>query len=373
MEEFEFRFSKYLHRKGDRLGIPISGTFEITRRCNFDCKMCYVHTHDTSKDIELTADEWLKIAADAKKEGLLFLLLTGGEPLIRKDFPYLYSKLSEMGFVIDINTNGSLIDDDILELFKNYPPCRINLTLYGADNDIYESLCGNRKFSVVLENIKRLKSAGISVLINCSLSKYNVNQIEKIYKISEELGIHIRSAAYMFPSMRSKGDIGNNDARLDPMETAKANILCRKLEYPIEKLRANAKDYQWIDGLECDDGTPAEKGVVRCRAGRSSFWVNYDGTMSPCGMLVEPIASLKEMSFKEAWDKIRAETLKIRLPAECTVCKYKDVCHACAAMCYTETGAFDKVPKFICEMTKNLSELYQKEFLADKSDISTDN
>ena len=278
-----------------------------------------------------------------------------------------------MGFVLSINSNASLINDDILKLLNNNPPSRVCITLYGADDDIYESLCGNRKFSVVLENIKRLKSAGISVLINCSLSKYNVNQIEKIYKISEELEIQLRSAAYMFPSMRSKGDIGNNDARLDPMETAKANILCRKLEYPIDRLRANAKEYQWIDGLECDDGTPAEKGVVRCRAGRSSFCVNYDGTMSPCGMLVEPIASLKEMSFKEAWDKIRAETLKIRLPAECTVCKYKDVCHACAAMCYTETGAFDKVPKFICEMTKNLSELYQKEFLADKSDISTDN
>ena len=79
--------NQYLYRKADRNNFPIGGTFELTPLCNMNCKMCYIRKDKTEIEEELlTVEEWLNIAEQAKKQGLLFLLLTGGEPFTRKDF-----------------------------------------------------------------------------------------------------------------------------------------------------------------------------------------------------------------------------------------------------------------------------------------------
>lgn len=92
-----------------------------------------------------TPDFWLELARQAKEQGMLYLLLTGGEPFLYPDFWMLYEELVKMGFVISINSNGSLIDEKIIEKLKKYPPARINITLYGASDETYERLCGIKK------------------------------------------------------------------------------------------------------------------------------------------------------------------------------------------------------------------------------------
>ena len=104
----EPRLSTYLHARACRTGTPLAGNFELTARCNFNCKMCYVHLtaeEQQRRGRELTADQ-------ARSRGMLFLLLTGGEPLIRTDFRYLLTELKKMGLLVSVNSNGSLIDRD---------------------------------------------------------------------------------------------------------------------------------------------------------------------------------------------------------------------------------------------------------------------
>ena len=97
------------------------------------------------------------------------------------------------------------------------------------------------------------------------------------------------------------------------------------------------------------DGTPGEG--VACRAGRSAFWINWQGGMTPCGMMTQPLVSVPELGFAQAWERTRAATERIRLPGACAGCRLKEICHACAAMCVTETGHFDTKPEYVCEMT----------------------
>ena len=75
----EPKLISYLHSKGIEKGIPVSGTFELTSRCNFRCEMCYVHG-ENCKSKELSAEEWIALGECAKDAGTVFLLLTGGEP-----------------------------------------------------------------------------------------------------------------------------------------------------------------------------------------------------------------------------------------------------------------------------------------------------
>ena len=89
--------------------VPLTGIFELTPRCNMDCQMCYVHLQpDQIPAIgrELTTKEWIDIARQARDMGMVQLTLTGGEILVRKDFRELYEAFSEMGFLIQLYTNG---------------------------------------------------------------------------------------------------------------------------------------------------------------------------------------------------------------------------------------------------------------------------
>ena len=173
--------STYLHDRACRTGTALAVNFELTARCNFNCKMCYVHLtaeEQQRRGRELTADQWLAIAEEARSRGMLFLLLTGGEPLIRTDFRYLLTELKKMGLLVSVNSNGSLIDRDWLDFFRHEPPFRFNITLYGGSEETYERLCGRPMFGRVTENIRALRQLGIGVKLNASMTPYNVADME---------------------------------------------------------------------------------------------------------------------------------------------------------------------------------------------------
>ena len=361
----EPRLSAYLHAKACRAGTPLAGNFELTARCNFNCRMCYVHLsaeEQRRRGCELTADEWLSVAETARSRGMLFLLLTGGEPLIRSDFRYLLTELKKMGLMVSVNSNGSLIDRDWLDFFRHEPPSRFNITLYGGGNETYERLCGQPAFDRVTANIRALKELGVDVKMNVSLTPYNAADMAAIYAAAEELGTPMQLATYMFPPIRRSEDmVGRND-RFTACQAAEYAVAWDRLRFTPEEFRQRAEAMK--EGLSVPDGevcegTPGEG--VSCRAGRSAFWINWQGDMTPCGMMTQPKFSVPRLGFDEAWRLTREATAAIRLPPECAVCASKHVCHACAAMCVTETGHFDVKPAYLCDMTHETVRLTLKE------------
>lgn len=369
--------SRYLHQKGSKLGIPISGNFELTARCNFNCKMCYVHLQKGVQELmkrELTADQWLSLASDARDRGMLFLLLTGGEPLLRKDFPDIYRELAKMGLVLSINTNASLYNDEISELFREHPPMRVNVTLYGGSEETYRNLCGNASFEKVYQNLKRMKEEQQKLRLNVSLTPDNVQDLEKIAEISKELGLQAKCSAYMYPPVRVTGETGSNAGRFDAETAGRMMAKWSYLHDGEELFLQRAKGVPSFDEKELlyDPSSENCDGVL-CRAGRSSFWMTWDGRMLPCGtMELEGEKSL-ELGFSEAWERLRQKTAKIRMPKECHTCLLKNHCGVCAANCKAETGEFSKRPEYLCEMAKSrckaileLSERNGKWNLSDK-------
>lgn len=125
---------------------PINGTFELTGRCNLSCKMCLVRIGQQeiceSGKRERTAEEWIHMAEQVRDAGTLALLLTGGEVMIRPDFCEIYEAISQMGFILTVYTNATMVTDKVMELFRKYPPHKIGVTMYGASNETYAKMCG---------------------------------------------------------------------------------------------------------------------------------------------------------------------------------------------------------------------------------------
>ena len=118
----------------------------------------------------------------------------------------------------------------------------------------------------------------------------------------------------------------------------------------MENLQGYYDNVRKFKPLEDDNCFDCEGDGVRCRAGKSSFWITWDGRLLLCAMMDEPHYHPFEEGFAESWKKLLERTRQIRLPAECAACEAKDVCRSCAAMVYTETGSYDKKPQYRCDL-----------------------
>lgn len=335
------------------LGIPVSGIFELTPRCNLRCRMCYIRlSSDEMKAAgrELTAEEWSALGKAAVAEGMTFLLITGGEPTLRSDFCDIYEDLMNMGLSICINTNGTLIDERIKELWHRLPPAYVNVTLYGTSCEEYEISCGDGSaFIRVCEALDWLKEEGILVHLNTTISPANKDNWEKIENFAVEYGAELRMTAYCFPPVRRENGNRANIcfSRLTPEEAGKMIVQDIYFREGKEGVLKRAADIDKPVVRECELETGE---TVNCMAGRAQFWVNWNGSMTPCGMLKYPVVYPLEEGFSLSWQKLRKQTETITLCSECAGCEIRTSCTNCAAASFAETGSFDGKPEYLCKM-----------------------
>lgn len=339
--------------KGEKK-VPLYGVLELLPLCNLNCDMCYVRmSREEMEEVGRlrTMEEWTKTAEDMMKAGTLFVLLTGGEPLLYPHFRELYQKLRELGMIITINTNGTLIDEAWADFFAENKPRRINITLYGASNETYERLCHYPGgFDKAVNGIRLLRERNIDVKVNGSLAKANVDDRMKIIELGESLDAPVRIDTYMYPSVRERNHAYNNQARLDPEMAAKARVEVLQREMG-EEVFAQYRKIQ-LDEAENTPEGEAVPGQMACRAGKSSFVVNWQGEMRSCVVLDKPSIPLRDVEFEEAWKFTKKETESLRISARCSSCKLRKVCNTCVAAAIAETGKADGVPEYLCRYTE---------------------
>lgn len=353
MNREEPYLSTYLHSKGRKLGLPVSGNFELTARCNFRCPMCYIHGADEGlKARELSAEVWLSLASQAVKRGMIFALLTGGEPFIREDFFEIFRGMKKMGLMISINSNGSLLNEEIIDRLAEDPPFRMNISLYGASDATYKNMCGIPCHDRVVENIRSLRAHGIDTRLNVSLTEYNSADLEKILKTAKELGVHVKASSYMYPPTRYDKSAGSG--RLTAEQAAEVSVRYDTLRFTDDEFRGRAENMRkGVCRAEECPGDPTAEGIS-CRAGNASFWLTWEGKMLPCGLMKAPVAYPLEAGFDAAWDRIREKSAAIRLPSACSSCAKRNMCSICAAISESETGGYDTPPEYVCEMTEDI-------------------
>ena len=359
----------YLFYKAGQSGIPLSGTFELTPFCNFSCPMCYVRK--TAEEVKSsgrslrTYEQWLKLAREARDAGMLYLLITGGEPTAWPEFWKLYEELIHMGLVVSINTNGSLLKEEAVQKLIQLPPRRVNITLYGAGDETYDKMCGVKgTYAAVDRAIRELKGAGVQVKLNCSLTPLNAGDLEALTSYAKELELVLDIATYMFPPLRRDGTQVGQNQRFTPEQSAYYRLKAYELQYDKEQymefLQKIQKGSVPPPGLEegCIDPTD---GVIRCRAGKTSFWATWDGRISPCGMMTEPVLELEDRPFPEVWEELKEISSQIRLSGVCDKCSNLQLCHSCAAMAQTETGSFSGIPSYLCAAVKEMKRLAEEQ------------
>lgn len=356
------KYRELLFKKASNAKIPFWGAFELTPRCNFQCKMCYVCRPLGDREAmekELTADQWIRLAEQARDAGVLYLNLTGGEVMARRDFEKIYTAIAEMGFNLTVLTNASLLDEQKAKLFARYMPSKVSVTLYGASAETYQKVTGCASgFERTIKAIDRLLADGIALEIKTTVVKANAAEFAQIEEIVSGRGAQFAVVDYIAP--RREGDfsdpLGN---RLEPDELALYEkqldeLNAQKHTNAAFRLRgAQADDDSYLAREICSQTERADpECAFHCYVGKCAFWVTWDGRLTPCGMLSRPEAFPLKEGFSAAWQRMNDEVLKIPSCHECKTCDIFDYCNCCPARLFAETGSFEKNAPYLCACTK---------------------
>ena len=348
--------TRYYALLSRRKTIPFEGTFELTPRCNMNCKMCYIRmTYEEMKRVggELSGEKWIEIAKKAIDKGMMHVLLTGGEAILHPDFKKIYLYLREHGVFVSVNTNATLLNDDWINFFAENLPSQINITVYGGSNATYASLCNNNKgFDQMKEAVEKLQSKGIKVHLNCVITKQNSHDIDKIFEFGNSHNLFINATTYCFPPVRKEGVQNLDDERYDAKSAARVRVMQNWYSMNSEKEFLSHVNHVIKDIVNNNNVNAAiSEDKILCAAGRSNFWITWDGRMLICGMIPNYSVKIKNCDFDTAWSDIVKYSSGIRLSKECSTCFKKKLCNPCAAKIIAETGSYNKKPQYLCDFT----------------------
>ena len=357
--------SERLWKRAGELKFPLTAAFELLPLCNLSCKMCYVRK--TSADVEaagglIRAEQWLAWAEQAKSLGLLYPLLTGGEPFLHPDFRQILTGFQQMGLQVSLNSNGTMIDRETARWLGQHRPTRINMTLYGASAETYSRLCGNGDaFERVRRAVEYLTEFNVPVKFNYSATPQNIQDLDAVMAYAREVGKPIQVATYMFPPVRRDAQsVGQND-RMTPEEAGMARVRADYLQSESDWFIGQARRFSHFvdpDRLDLPDDGP-ELGM-QCRAGVCSFWIDWEGNMVNCGMYGSAKLPLEGRQLAEVWRQLTAQTQSYRFAPVCASCPNIVLCHPCMAMVHNECGGPTGRPEYLCRMNHAAARGYRE-------------
>ncbi len=337
---------------------PLSCTMELTYRCNFRCRMCYVRMTDAQAAHYgrlRTVEEWLDMARQMRDAGVLYLILTGGECTLYPGFERLYEQLILMGFRLTIMSNAGAYTDSIRDMFRRFPPANVGITLYGGSNETYAAVTGDpRGLDKVLENIRFFQSIRVPVGLNFTVIRQNAPDYPLVGRLCRKLGL---SYTLITDITGHRHDTAFSDAlqcRLSPAQ--RACIACHPSEEAAMAMEKAVELEKELENFQMPQAPaealpPQADSCIGSACGCALYW---NGEMGTCiSMNGYRNAKPFEIGFEAAWAQLKAEQDQTFLrPAACQACGMKNDClHNCAARRFEGTGSPHEPDPYTCQYT----------------------
>jgi len=340
-------WSLELHERVVAQRVPISGSIEATRRCNLACVHCYnnLPLNDPQACLsELTYEEHCRILDEMAAEGCLWLLYTGGEIFVRKDFLDIYSYAKKAGFLITLFTNSTLVTPRLAEYLAAWTPFSIEVSLYGRTAATHDRVTGiGGSFGRTLRGVRLLMEVGLPPVLKTMVLKPNAHEIWDTKRfVEEELGLEFRFDAMINP--RVDTSLAPLGMRLSPEEVVELDLK--------EPNRKNA----WVKFCEHFKG-PAHgsadgEELYACGGSHNAFAIDASGRLSTCVLWHGETYDLRKGSFKEGWEEFLLKVSRKRMtrPTKCLACDLRSMCGMCPAYGVLECGDAEEPVDFLCQV-----------------------
>ena len=345
-EEYTLQFG----RKVAENRIPVTGSIDLTNRCDFRCVHCYISYKNRGNDRqELSTDQWKSVIDEIAERGCLFLLMTGGDPFVRPDFCEIYQHARSRGLIVTIFTNGYFLPDEIVQTLQEYPPRLVEITLYGATDKTYKKITGKKDgFEKCLATVNKLHSHGINVGLKTVLMTLNYDEFHEIEEIAASLDMNFRYDPAIFP--RFNGDRAPLSLRVAPEKVAALDFEDKDRARAWKKLHDRYKEF-----------VMAEK-LYNCGSGQTTFHVTAEGWLQPCIMAADIHSDLRLKSFSKGWFE-DLPVIRDKTPSEkniCWNCTRNTLCNYCPPFSAIEKGDENSYSEYLCSLSRlRLEEITQ--------------
>lgn len=334
--------------------IPLSGSWELTFRCNLRCGHCWVNLparDRAARASELTVPEIQRITDEIAEAGCLWMLLTGGEIFIRPDFPEIYRYMKRAGLVLTLYSNGTAITDRIADLLAELPPKRVEISLYGITARTYQAVTGEPALERCLVGVRRLLERKVRLRLKSVVTTDNYDEFLAMRRyVKEELGLE---DFYYDPNLnyrKVEGRSGLEPARYR-VPPEKIVELDRRID---EETGGELRRYYQTAG-------PVHSSYVfTCGAGVNSFHIDPYGQLSTCMMVPGYTFDLRSGSFRQGWDEYFPSVIgrKREKSPRCHTCAIASACDNCPGWSLLEHGEFERPVDYLCEINHRRAEVF---------------
>ena len=314
------------------LSAPNSVIWDVTNRCNLKCRHCYVEA-EKKKTVEPSTEEARAIIDQLVKAKVFTLSFSGGEPLLRDDLYELLTYASK-SLIVNVASNGLLIDEDIAKNLKSSGITHVQLSMDGL-KEAHDYLRGKKgAFNTLKETTTILKKVGLKFGMTTVVYKKNVHQVKETIKYAEALGAFTIRFYRLIHTGRGKDaslDTTTSEYKkaLEVIYNYKGNIHVLADEAFGFLLHGKENPHQWVG----------------CQAGRTLAGIKANQQVVPCPMFEDPVffcGKLPDEAFTDIWENSPVLTRFRNLDTihgKCHQCTYLDQCGGgCRAAVYAKTG-----------------------------------
>lgn len=312
--------------------------FEITNRCNWSCKHCYIPEH---VDEGMEKKEIYDIFSQLRELGVFELTLTGGELFCRKDALDIIKKARELHFKVILFTNVSLLNEEKIKILADCHVSEISCTIFSLNPKVHDYITGvNGSLYRVLKNIKLIKKYNIPITIKTIVTRYNVNDVLELSEFCKK----------NFYAYNIDHDIfSQTNGSTEP----------HQMRMTIQQLKEQLKVFDELRGFKPNEHNSEE---FVCSGIQNSIFIDCRGEVYPCNKFLFSIGNVKERKLKDIWENSselhRIQEMRWKDLYKCHLCDKSKYCIHCPGTALLEDGDEYGSSSIACEKADVRKEIY---------------
>lgn len=298
---------------------PLWVTFDVTRNCPSRCLYC---TSWGENEKDLTTEQVFHIIRQLKTMGVIYLGLSGGEPLLRRDIVEIVRYAKGFDFVVGINTSGMIHSEKLLSELMDAGLDALAFSIDGARSETHEKVRKRNPWKRVIQAItlavrlRREKRSRIRISTSTVISRDNIHELADIARLRQELGAdrnNFQPAWEQKPIDGFYSKYGFGPADRDLLEQTRDLL----------KTLPGGNVPEYYDLLPDFYTNYKKVEQMECFAGRAYVYVDHEGTLFPCNQFMQPLGSLLTQAPEEFLERLEVkDTIHKAARQQCPGCTF---------------------------------------------------
>jgi radical SAM protein with 4Fe4S-binding SPASM domain len=308
------------------LPTPMYITWCITKKCNLYCTHCYIDYEPQ----EVSSDNLMNILEKVKKLNPFFVVLTGGEPLLKKELFVIMDQLKHNSEIL-LETNGTLLTEVAAD--KIAECCSLaQVSIYSSSERKHDAFTRTQgSFKKMMEGVALLKERGVTVQFNCVLHRKNIGEIKEIAQVSLSHGDILKfDTLDLLGRGKTLGDIAFSEAEYKNI----VQVIDDLAEEVPDRIRIHLPYVHLKNGVYHSDRSI-------CTAATSGLMIDFDGMVKPCEKIPVTVGNLLEEDIVDVWNCKTMNRIRDtkNLKGRCASCIFLEQCRGgCRGEAYLRRG-----------------------------------